>query len=319
MSAYAAPAPSAYAAPASGVISAPGLSAAIGGEGRQTTIRTLCVNITGSLANLAMAGPQAALWKPVSGKEQMIFSNRLASEATDGVASMNELKGMKVLRATLAEHYSSFPCTMGVSISGIPASEVTDLGEKFAYTVTPYSRLSTPHHFFMASESETDSTSWRKLYSKWNATNLESEGVLDVSNQPFVFVNMSHPIVGLLRHNAEMIGCNIDAQPVIDGEWYKLTRQVLSTCCATLRTKVLSKVLTQDLSNFSVQLTRLDAHAWDDLGNGSVPLQGFVSSPTWTDAELDMNKEHHLRQFVTTPYQYVARIQLEYETPPPAA
>ena len=294
---------------------AAGLGAAVD-EPRQTTVRTLCVNISGSLANLAMAGPQAALWKPVSGKEQMIFSNHLASEATDGVASMNELKGMKVVRATLTEHYSSFPCTMGVSVSGIPPSEVTDLGEKFAYTVTPYSRLSTPHHFFVGSDSDT--ASWRKLYSQWNAQNLESEGVMEVNNQPFVFVNMKHPIVGLLRHNADMIGCNIDTQPVINGEWYKLTRQVLSTCCATLRTKVLSKVLTQDLSNFSVQLTRLDAHSWDDLGNGSVPLQGFVSSPNWSAEELDMHKEHHLRQFVTTPYQYVARIQLEYEIPPAA-
>lgn len=35
---------------------------------------------------------------------------------------------------------------------------------------------------------------------------------MDVKNQPFVFVHMDHPVVGLLRHNAELIGCKIDEQ-----------------------------------------------------------------------------------------------------------
>jgi hypothetical protein len=36
---------------------------------------------------------------------------------------------------------------------------------------------------------------------------------------------------------------------------------------------------------------------------------------SWTDSEKDAEKEHHLRQFVTTPYQYIARLKIEYEVP----
>ena len=282
--------------------------------GHQTLKRTLYVNITGSLANLAMAGPQAAIWRPVSGKEGAVFAPHLSSEV-DPVACTNSLRSAHIFHATLHEHYSTFPVAMGVSISCIPPNEITDLGDKYAYTVVPLSRVATPHQFYQQSGSDDETTAWRETYSQWNPTNLETEGVMEVNNQPFVFVNMRHPVVGLLRHNADLIGCHIDSQPVIDGEWYKLTRQVLSTCCSTLRQKVLSKVLTHDLNMFSLQLHRLDANAWDDLGDGSVPLQSFVTNPTWSPDELDLHKEHHLRQFVTTPYQYVARIELEYKVP----
>ena len=60
---------------------------------------------------------------------------------------------------------------------------------------------------------------WRKDYPKYNATNIETEGVLEVQNCPYVFVHQDHPVISLLRHNASLIGCNIDAQPKIDNEW----------------------------------------------------------------------------------------------------
>jgi hypothetical protein len=274
--------------------------------------RTLCVNISGSLANLAMAGPQAAVWKPVGGREGAVFSPHMDSEA-DPVACANSLRAIHLVKATLQEHSSTFPCALGVSISCVPPNEVTDLGEKYAYTVLPHSRLSSPQQFYHEQGGDHETASWRQLYSQWNPSNLETEGVMEVNNQPFCFVNMRHPVIGLLRHNAEMIGCNIDSQPVIDGEWYKLTRQVLSTCCTTLRSKVLSKVLTHDFNTFAVQLHRIDANSWDDLGNGVVALQSFATSPTWNQEEADLHKEHHLRAFVTSPYQYNARIELEYK------
>ena len=283
-------------------------------DGHQIVERMLCVNITGNLANLAMAGPEAAIWSVVSGKEGAAFSPHLNAEA-DPVATTNALRAVHLVRATLQEQYSTFPCTLGMTINCVPTSEVTDPGEKYAFTVLPFSRNTTPHDFYTELGADADTSSWRQMYSQWNPTNLETEGVMEVNNQPFVFVNMKHPVVGLLRHNAEMIGCNIDTQPVIDGEWYKLTRQVLSTCCNTLRSKVLSKVQTHDLNMLKVQAHRLDASAWDDLGDGSVALQTFNPQATWTAAELDLHKEHHLQQFVTTPYTYTARIKLVYKVP----
>lgn len=51
-----------------------------GALGNQIIERTLCVQISGSLANLALAGPQAAMWKPVTGKEPDIFCPSMGSD-----------------------------------------------------------------------------------------------------------------------------------------------------------------------------------------------------------------------------------------------
>ncbi len=144
---------------------------------------------------------------------------------------------------------------------------------------------------------------WRKDYPKYTAANLETEGVLNVENNPWVFVHQDHPVIALLRHNASLIGCQIDEQPKIDNEWYKVTRQVLNACCLTLRSKVLSKVQSNDLNLFQVQIKRLGAESWDDTHDLSIPLQKM---------RLEADQKG-VKDILTTPYSYIARIQIKYE------
>lgn len=282
----------------------------------QNTIvkRTLCVQINGSLGNLALAGPQAAMWKAVPGKETELFCPSLES-GMNADEQVDLIRNGLIRSLTLKEAQSTFPCAMGVTISCIPSNEVTDLGDRYAYTVLPKSVISSPQVIYSCDSSIQENAAWRQQYGKWNKQNLEKEGVIDVPNQPFYFVHMSHPAIGLLRHNADMIGCDIEKQPMVDKQWFKISRQVMGECCKTLRTSVLSKVHTQDMNMFSLQLHRLNAESWDDLGDGTVSLQGFNEKAKWTDDEKEKNKEHHLRQFVTNKYQYIARLEVEYEVP----
>ena len=48
----------------------------------------------------------------------------------------------------------------------------------------------------------------------------------------------------------------------VDGEWFKVSKSVLSTCCNTLKSKVLNKVSASDLTNLHITLGRLDAKEW---------------------------------------------------------
>ena len=152
--------------------------------------------------------------------------------------------------------------------------------------------------------------------SQYNESNLESQGVMDVVGHPYVFLHEEHPAIGLLRHNEEMIGCDIDKQPRMEKVWIKVSRQVLNTCCQTLRQKVLAKMAPiKDMNMFSIQLHRLNADGWDDLGNGVEALSGFSPKLEWTAEQHDDYKKTYLKQFVTTPYQYIARLEVEYEIP----
>jgi hypothetical protein len=276
--------------------------------------RTLCVHISGSLSNLALAGPQAAMWKAVPGKETELFCPSLES-GLNPEDQVNMIRDGLIRSITLKEAQSTFPCALGVSMNCIPSNEVTDLGDKYAYTVLPSSKISSPQVVYTCDSSIQENAAWRNQYGKWNKQNLEKEGVIDVPNQPFYFVHMSHPAIGLLRHNQDMIGCDLDKMTLVDKQWFKITRTVMGECCKTLRSQVLSKVHTQDMNMFSLQLHRLNAESWDDLGDGTVALQNFKTKAKWTPEETEKNKEHHLRQFVTDKYQYMARLEVEYEVP----
>ena len=142
---------------------------------------------------------------------------------------------------------------------------------------------------------------WRKDFPKWTSANLETEGVLNVENNPWVFVHQDHPVIALLRHNATLIGCKIDDQPKIDLEWFKVTRQVLNACCQTIRTKVLSKVTSNDLNLLQIQIKRINAENWDDMNDLNAALTINTVDPA------DAHK------FLTTPFNYMARVQIKYE------
>lgn len=279
----------------------------------QIVRRTLCVNITGSLTNFALAGPQAAMWKPVSGKESELFYPNLSSEM-DPADAVNSIRAGVVRAVNIKEHMSTFPVTLGVSVSCVPPSEVTDLGQAYAYTVLPHSRISSSQQVYVCSPASDGGSAWQKDYGEWNSSNLEEHGVMGANGHPFVLISVRHPVVGLLRYNQEIIGTDVDKLPKIEGEFIKISRQVLNECCRNLRASVLSKLQTQDMNMFSIQLHRVGAEAWDTLV-GAEAEAGFVTKGKWTPEEHAMNKEHHLTEFVTKPYQYVARLEVEYEIP----
>jgi len=144
----------------------------------------------------------------------------------------------------------------------------------------------------------TEGHEWRANYRDYNADNLTTHNVLEVSGMPYVFVHESHPVISLLRANTELLGTKLDDHAKIDGEWYKVGKQVLNTCCATLQTKVLNRINCQDLNQIQVQLKRLDAKEWTDVGE---VLQEHMTSSE--ESILDR------------PCSFMARLELTYEIP----
>jgi hypothetical protein len=110
---------------------------------------------------------------------------------------------------------------------------------------------------YEASEDCSKAAQWRQRFPDYNAANLETQGVLDIKNCPYTFVNHNHPVISLLKTNPEKLSGNLETYGQVDNEWYKVTRDVMSNAVQTLRTKVLTMVPTQNLGTFSLQLHRL--------------------------------------------------------------
>lgn len=276
--------------------------------------RTLHVNITNSLGNLALAGPHGGIWKPVDGLQTKLFAN-LDSDVVDASAAMTQLNCAIIHKVTLLEHQSTFPVPLGVEINCVPSREVTELGQKFAYTVLPHSINSNQHIVYEAEMLNDEMYAWHKEFPNYTASNLDSEGVIPIPNSPYVFIDCNHPVVSLLRHNSHLIGCEIDSQKKIEDKYFRISCQVLQCCCDTLRRKVLSKVTSHDLNTLSLQIHRINADGWEDLQDGTIAMRNFKLKSGLTPEEEEEAQRKHLKNFVSTPYSYMARIKIRYELP----
>lgn len=280
----------------------------------QTVKRTLMVHIHDSLSNLAMAGPLAGMWKPESGMETSVFSPNLGSEV-DPSGCVNSLRSAVIRSITVKEHWSTFPCPIGVTMTGVPGSEVTNLGQNYVYTVPPMSRMSSAQEVYRNHTSLGENSVWRTQYSKWNKANLESQGVTRFPANSYVYVHMSHPAIGVLRYNEKDLKTSVDALERFEGDWLKVETKTFDACCHALRVNVLDKLVTQDLNLFGVQIHRLDTSGWDEYGDGSISMHGLKTDPLWTEAQAKMAQEAHLKEFVHAQRNYIARIEMEYEVP----
>ena len=232
----------------------------------------------------------------------------------DASAATNQLNCAVIHEVTLLEHQSTFPVPLGVTINCVPSREITEIGEKYAYTVLPNTVSSNPNTIYKAESINDDMYEWHKQFPQYNASNLETEGVMPVNNQPFVFVDCKHPVTSVLRHNQHLIGGDIDQMKKM-GDYHRISRQVLQTCCNLIRQRVLSKIASHDLNTLSVQIHRINSESWEDLGDGSLPLRNLKLKSNLTAEEEEDAKRKHLRQFTSTPYSYMARIKIKYELP----
>jgi hypothetical protein len=258
--------------------------------------RRLNVCISGTLANFFAEGAGAATWKPIDGKQVFMFSNNF--EKADVHSAVNALKNAYILNCKVLEVKSSLPVPVGVMINCIPNNEITDTAEKYAFTALPMSYNPTPHTLYEAESSSLENNEWRQQYREYTAENLSTHNVLPVNGSPYVFVHESHPVIGLLRANENVLGTKVDESSKIDGEWFKVGKQVLETACNTLQSKVLNKINCQDLNQLQVQLKRLDAQEWTDHAD---VLSEY----------MDMDDQ----SIFDRPCSFHARLELCYELP----
>jgi hypothetical protein len=242
----------------------------------ETVKRVINAKIRGSMHDFAKNGVEAASWSPVNGKVGDVFGvyDVLDSNADIGTSAAT-LQTAVISSVKLLECKNEFPVDLGVNVSCIPAEETIKTGHKYTFTSMAQTYNPTVQTLFTADEKTGDGCVWRQQYPEYNATNLETHGVLTVNGQNYTFVSKDHPVIDLLRQNSEMLNTDIDSFPLIDGQYFKITKQVFATCCSALRTKVLKNVGTQDLNNFTVQISRLGNKDWINMQDNNEILSAI--------------------------------------------
>ena len=252
------------------------------------------VQITGTMANFDAEGPSTAQWRPIEGQHVRMFTN--ASADSDLGSTIKVLQSTWLVNARILEHKNTFPVPLGINVSCIKGQEHVDTGDSYTFTALPMTHNPTPLVVFEADASAQTSQEWRRMYGEYNERNLDSHNVLPVANQNYVFVHENHPVISLLKANSDLLGTEITEDKRIDGEWYKVSKTVLSTCCNTLRSKVLNKIAFNNLMDFHVSLKRLDAKEWAS-----------------TDSDILNEAMQKDANILDKPCSFMARLEMTYE------
>ena len=86
---------------------------------------------------------------------------------------------------------------------------------------------------------------------------------------------------------------------------------MFSTCCNTLKTKVLSKVSTRDLNNFSLQITRVGRDDWTNNIQQNDEIMSLVSSNVMAAGEQAITDE--VSGILKRNYTYSTRLEIQYD------
>lgn len=274
--------------------------------------RRLNVNITSSLTEMSK-NKGCSTWTPLNGRVSRVFgvNSIFQGEAADDGTSAHMLQNAILHKVTVLEQKNEFPVNVGITIGCIPNDEVTCNGDQFAVTSFANSHNTTECTVFCADTDSTESAQWRSEYPLYNSSNLETQGVLQVNNQQYVFVHQDHPVIQVLRINRDLINADIDKQQKIDNEWFKVMRTVMNTCCAELRQRVLNKVSARDLNTFSVNLQLLGkVGGWTEEDNNNI----YRSLPHDVLVRQDQNEiQQHINVLLSRRYSYSARLEVLYE------
>jgi len=277
-------------------------------------------HIRGSLQQFHSGGNESASWSPTPGRAGDVFGvNDFFDTQPDAGQTTNVLQNTLLHEVQVLSVQNDFPINLGVTISCVPGDECVKTGTRYALTCLAQSTTTTPEIIYSSESSQHEGIEWRQKYPSYNSNNLDSTGVLQVVGQPYVFVNQHHPVIDLLRNNADKLNARIDDQPLIDGEWYKVTKQVMGQCCNTLRSKVLNKVSTRDMNDFVLQLHRIGSNDWisKDVMN---ELQSKLSiQDELHPNESPFNKKKILEKMTSKQYNFTARIKVKYEINVPNA
>lgn len=226
---------------------------------RGTVKRTLTVEIAGSLTKLAATGTDAR-WG-VDKNSAVIFQPVASDKGFSDVAGDCDISNAVLHSMTIKEVRSTFPCTVGVDITGVVGTHATREGGKYALVV----QKDTAHHINkqLVTPDEMTNSEYLKKYPGMTPDKISTEGIVRVPGEEYVFVDSNHPIVEMLTVNEEVLQVNMGAAELIDGRWYKVSSEVVSDCAKLLDQQLLQHLPLVDLSKFEVKVERLGQIPWD--------------------------------------------------------
>lgn len=242
---------------------------------RGTVRRALTIEISGSLTKLAAEGAKTT-WN-VAKNAPAIFQPVRSDKGYSDVAGQCDITNAVMHSVSVTDIRSTFPCSVGVDISGITGTHATREGKKYAVVVQGDTKWQGSKK--LLEPDEMTNSDYLKKYPGMTPEKIAKEGIVQVPGESYVFVDSNHPVVEMLTVNQELLQVNMADAELIDGRWYKVAGEVVADCTKLLDQQLLQHLPLVNLSTFGVAAERLGGLAWDRLDAISCDLAGKNMDP----------------------------------------
>lgn len=265
-----------------------------------TMTRTLTVEIRGSLSKLAQCGTKAT-WS-CDKNASTVFQPSGQDKGFANDVSEYDIKNAVLHEMSIKHVRSTFPCALGVDITGV-------VGKHYGQDGTPYAKIvtsdSTSHTVERLVEpDEMTNSEYLRKYPGMNRDNLSKVGIVNVPGEDYVFVDCQHPIVEMLQVNESVLQVDMSEAQLIDGRWFKVATQVVTDCTKLLDQQLLQHLPIVDLANFEVSARRLGQHSWDAT---AIVSDNILADSKSYDSQLErvMTKMNSLTMQIELKYGFM--------------
>ena len=271
-----------------------------GSGDRQTLQRTLNVEFTGSLIRLQNHGKQME-WTLPPGVASKVFAplkSELSGNPDDDARA--DIKNVILHNVTLESVGSTFPISLGVDISGVEGRSFTRTGNQYA-TIVPPRAVSSSSLPLTANGEQLTNSDYLTKYPGMTIDNIRTKGVVKVEDESVIFLDRTHPVIGMLEANADVLQVGLETSDLIDNRWFKVANDVFKDCADLLADRLVAKLPVENLESFKVAIERAGNVDWD------APHGIGDSSSAANDRALEhmMQKDNSLCMQISVEYSFM--------------
>lgn len=199
----------------------------------------------------------------LTAEEKAAFEER---DFTKGIVTSMTLKSVSSScpeTVTVGMNLFSNAANVANSKGWLYAREVSDLSDNHAHQNEGYSNVATilPHERQRPNEvvyhpEGLMNSRWIKQYGGYTLDKLH-EGITRFKGKDYCYVPEDHVVVSIIRNNWEQLGVNLQTEAVREGEFMKVSKNIVDNCINQLYSNVISQI---PYTNFSGLGARFQAN-----------------------------------------------------------
>lgn len=272
--------------------------------------RTLLVRIEGDRTTWDAQGINGAMWRLNQEHASTVFHSGKGKE--DPQQQQERLNRAMIRRVTVLETQSNINEAVAMTIDGLPCKEFTEAGDGAHLFLCCAGHCETPKEVYNICGNTELGMAWMQNYPKHTVQNLDKEGVVQLPNKPFVFVEEKHPVLAymkiILPPEQFLLLVDMDA-PGVDGQgWMRVSLEDFKFYASDIRDHVLRDApSTFDLSTLTVRIRRPNGAKWYNVTENET-----YNMVDGADPEQSLEA---LVKYMDKPLQFTMRLEIEYTLP----